>query len=209
MRKGDKASELKKLFKNIWNCFECFGSQHECERNFREIGVKEPRNFKRSIHIREPFVLPPYEMNGTLVKGFFGTGEVGDDTRVMFLMPRPSTGGPGDKVPDEADKILYRLLKKFGLEEAHITDFIKCRGPAKEQPERMLDNCVDKFLEREFEIVDPNVIIALGHAAEKLCKEQLNRKPKYVTHYSYRPKEEAEKRMKKNLMDIDELELKK
>jgi hypothetical protein len=77
------------------------------------------------------------------VQGFMGVGSV------MFVAERPSTGS----FPSRADRLLYGLLEKYGMEEIHLTDVIKSRG-------RVRAPCPDMTLhrrvfDREIEIVQP------------------------------------------------------
>jgi len=54
------------------------------------------------------------------VKGFLGNKDV------CFIMSRPSM----NKFPSPKDTQFYRLLKKYDLEESHLTDIMKTRCKA-------------------------------------------------------------------------------
>lgn len=56
------------------------------------------------------------------VKGFMGAAPV------MFVGERPSTRNFGVR----ADSLLYSLLEKHGVADAHLTDVIKTRGRVKD-----------------------------------------------------------------------------
>ena len=120
-----------------------------------------------------PWFYPPHEETG--VKGFFGTG------KVMFVAERPSTRG--GKIPDNLDIEFFKLLRKFNLQDSHLTDLIKCRGTVKEAKcreewNRRVENCLP-FLLGEIEIIKPDVIVAVGRRVYK----ELRRRG--LTHYSY------------------------
>lgn len=56
-------------------------------------------------------------------------------------------------------------MKKYGFENAHLTDIVKCRGKKySELTPREVSNCVKWFAE-EVKIIEPKAIIALGKKA--------------------------------------------
>jgi len=123
-----------------------------------------------------PWFFPPSEDSG--VKGFFGTGEI------FFVCQRPSTRG---NIPDQADLLFYDLLRKYGFEDAHITDLVKCRGIAGKISDWEMRNCLP-YLEEEIRILKPKLMIAVGNEAYEVLTE----KPEFrsirierVTHYSH------------------------
>lgn len=111
------------------------------------------------------------------VQGFMGAGPV------MFVGERPSTGNFGGT----SDRLLYSLLEKLGLTDAHLTDVIKSRGKVGEPypddigPHRRVFN-------REIEIVGPRLIVAFGQKVYDLLQFSLagsGIKVRQVWHYSY------------------------
>lgn len=90
------------------------------------------------------------------VDGFQGTGDV------WFVAEKPSTGG----FPSRHDRLLYDTLKANGFEHAHLTDVSKEIGPGAEDitPAERQRNI--PFFERELEILEPTLVVALGEKAE-------------------------------------------
>ncbi|MEM3407074.1 MAG: uracil-DNA glycosylase family protein [Candidatus Aenigmatarchaeota archaeon] len=118
------------------------------------------------------------------VKGFFGTG------KVFFVCEQPSTG----TFPTGADKLFYGLIEKYKFEEAHITDFIKCKGKVDKIRNVEIENCFP-FLKEEIKILKPKIIVAVG---KKVYEELKNRKIEGITfkkimHYSYAYRYKKEK----------------
>ena len=100
-----KASEsLRELLSEVEKCLKCY-------ERFKDYPDEDRRRIREWCH-EGPWFFPPDEETG--VKGFFGTG------RIIFVCERPSTRG--GKLPDKLDKQFYSLLKKYGFEDAHITD---------------------------------------------------------------------------------------
>jgi len=88
------------------------------------------------------------------VKGFLGT------SRIMFIAPKPSTG----TFPSPNDELFYELLEKHNLQNAHITDWIKCRGKSGSQRDAEFANCLD-FLLEEKRIIKPLILVGVGNEA--------------------------------------------
>lgn len=121
---------------------------------------------------------------GSKVRGFLGAAPI------IFVGERPSTG----KFPTHADRLLYRLLEKFGIPDAHLTDIIKSRAkvtdeyPADLNPHRLI-------FSREIEIVRPKKIIAMGGKAYRALQfgfSNLGVKIVQTLHYAHRFKTEHE-----------------
>jgi len=169
-----KLVQLRGLLHRIESCFKCYD-------RFRDYPV-EDRVLIREWRHEGPWFYPPHEEME--VKGFFGTG------KVIFVAERPSTRG--GKIPDDLDVEFFRLLRKFNLQDSHITDLIKCRGTVKEAKcrgewDRRVENCLP-FLLEEIDIIKPHVIVAIGKRVYKeLEKRKLVEKFKIkrITHYSY------------------------
>ena len=164
----DVEESLRSLLYRIESCLKCY-------EKFKDYNEKD------RIRIREwcnegPWFFPPSEDSG--IKGFLGTG------KVTFVCQRPSTRG---KIPNKADLLFYELMKKYGFEDAHITDLVKCRGIAGEISTREIDNCL-LYLEEEIRILKPKLIIAVGRKVYEVLTEKLelgSMRVEKITHYSY------------------------
>jgi len=86
------------------------------------------------------------------IKGFLGA------SKIMFVAPKPSTG----TFPSPNDELFYKLLGKHNLQNAHITDWIKCRGKSGSQTDAEFANCLD-FLLRERRIIKPLILVGVGN----------------------------------------------
>jgi uracil-DNA glycosylase family 4 len=93
-------------------------------------------------------------------------GEGNPDARLMFIGEAPGREEDRQARPfvGEAGKLLTRLIEKMGFkrEDVYIANIVKCRPPMNRDPENdEIEECRG-FLERQIEIIDPDVIMSLG-----------------------------------------------
>jgi uracil-DNA glycosylase family 4 len=111
------------------------------------------------------------------------------NTKVMIIAEAPSaTGGLGphiggrinDKSNDERIKSLVRFVKKFYKTIPYFTDVVKCGvGRQEKEPKKILikrkSYCIDRYLLKEINILNPKIILCVGNFAQKTVN---NIKPK-------------------------------
>lgn len=111
------------------------------------------------------------------VFGFLGTAPV------MLVAERPSTG----RFESSADKLLYSLLNKLGVPDAHLTDVIKSRGKVGDPyPSDISEH--RRIFDRELDIIQPRLIVAFGQKVYDLLQFTLaggSATIRTVWHYSY------------------------
>ena len=97
----------------------------------------------------------------------FGAGN--PDARLMMIgeAPGPQEDEIGLPFVDEAGRLLGRMIRAMGLRrnDVYLTYLVKCRTPGR-HPEAWLD-AQSEILAREVDIVEPEVIIALGDLAAR------------------------------------------
>jgi uracil-DNA glycosylase family 4 len=93
-------------------------------------------------------------------------GEGNPDARLMFIGEAP--GGEEDlrarPFVGDAGMLLTRLIEKMGLrrKDVYIANIVKCRPPMNRDPEiDEIEKCRG-FVERQIEIINPDVIMSLG-----------------------------------------------
>lgn len=95
--------------------------------------------------------------------------DTGPDTPAvyMFIGDAPSQADSRVSVP-LSDMIIDTLIKKAGIENHYITNTVKCPTPHGRAPfATEMDDCFD-YLEAQITEIDPDAIILLGMAANKL-----------------------------------------
>lgn len=97
----------------------------------------------------------------------FGEGNL--DARLMFVGEAPGREEDiqGRPFVGDAGMLLTRLIEKMGMkrEDVYIANIVKCRPPMNRDPEKdEIEQC-RRFLERQIEIIKPEVIMALGRIA--------------------------------------------
>ncbi len=94
-----------------------------------------------------------------------------DDARVMFIGEAPGREEDLEGAPfvGPAGRLLDRMLASIGLNEstAHITNVVYWRPPGNRAPTPQETQACQPFLERQIELVDPEIVVLLGGAAAK------------------------------------------
>ena len=107
----------------------------------------------------------------------FGTGAAPARWLIVGEAPGEQEDSQGQPFVGPAGQLLDNMLKAVGLSrggDVFITNVLKCRPPANRnpQPEEMAQ-CAP-FLQRQIELVQPSVILALGRfAAQSLLQSSL------------------------------------
>jgi uracil-DNA glycosylase family 4 len=98
-------------------------------------------------------------------------GEGNPDARLMFIGEAPGREEDIQARPfvGDAGMLLTRLIEKMGFrrEDVYIANIVKCRPPMNRDPEiDEIEKCRG-FVERQIEIINPDVIISLGRISAK------------------------------------------
>lgn len=114
------------------------------------------------------------------IQGFMGTG---GQNQIMFVGERPSSIKHGI---DSHRIQFYKVLKRFNLHDAHITDIIKSRGTVNEPYPDLKSDW--RFFKRELTIVEPKLVFTLSEKVHQLLmltliERGITEVPIY--HYSY------------------------
>jgi DNA polymerase len=97
----------------------------------------------------------------------FGDGS--PNARLMFVGEGPGADEDMQGLPfvGKAGQLLNNMIAAMGLkrEEVYIANIVKCRPPNNRVPEPMEANTCTQFLLRQMDIVQPEVVVALGATA--------------------------------------------
>src|ERR1043166_3172291 len=99
------------------------------------------------------------------IQGFIGTGPI------FIVGDQPSTSEWGVEHPNR--RTFYDTLEKTGLANAHLTDLYKKRGESSALRNGLPADFPDheKLFQREVEILQPALMVALGQLAQRLLIE--------------------------------------
>lgn len=93
-------------------------------------------------------------------------GEGNSDTRLMFVGEAPGREEDLQARPfvGDAGMVLTRLIEKMGFErgDVYIANIVKCRPPMNREPEIDEIQSCRGFVEKQIEIINPEVIMSLG-----------------------------------------------
>jgi uracil-DNA glycosylase len=96
-------------------------------------------------------------------------GEGNPDARLMFIGEAPGAEEDlqGRPFVGDAGMVLTRLINKMGFrrEDVYIANIVKCRPPLNRDPEPDEAETCRGFVERQIEIIRPEVIMSLGRVA--------------------------------------------
>ncbi len=97
----------------------------------------------------------------------FGAGARDADWMVIGEGPGANEDRSGEPFVGRAGRLLGAMLFALGLsrEEVFITNTVKCRPPGNRDPEPAETERCGPFLERQIELVEPRVILAVGRVA--------------------------------------------
>ncbi|HWE85002.1 MAG TPA: uracil-DNA glycosylase [Terracidiphilus sp.] len=91
------------------------------------------------------------------------------DARLMFVGEGPGADEDAQGLPfvGRAGQLLNNMIVAMGLkrEEVYIANIVKCRPPGNRTPEPEEANTCVQFLNKQIEVVRPEVIVALGATA--------------------------------------------
>ncbi len=97
----------------------------------------------------------------------FGDGDA--NARLMFVGEGPGADEDTSGIPfvGKAGQLLNNMIRAMGLkrEEVYIANVVKCRPPANRVPEPVEANTCDQFLLQQIDVVQPEVVVALGATA--------------------------------------------
>ncbi len=113
------------------------------------------------------------ELYGSRTKVVFGSGNI--KARLMFVGEAPGFDEDQQGLPfvGKAGQLLTKIIESIGLtrEQVFIANTLKCRPPGNRQPQPdEIQNCWP-FLQKQIELIQPEIICALGNfAAQTLLK---------------------------------------
>jgi len=97
----------------------------------------------------------------------FGDGS--PTARLMFVGEGPGADEDAQGLPfvGKAGQLLNNMIAAMGLAraEVYIANIVKCRPPNNRVPEPVEANTCSQFLLRQIDVVQPEVIVALGSTA--------------------------------------------
>lgn len=101
-------------------------------------------------------------------------GEGDTDAKVMFIGEAPGATEDEKGIPfcGASGKFLDEMLGKIGMsrESVFIANTVKCRPPENRDPEDEEKAACRPYLERQFDIIDPELVVLLGrHSTATFC----------------------------------------
>lgn len=105
----------------------------------------------------------------------FGTGDRKARWMIIGEAPGAEEDRRGEPFVGRAGKLLNAMLRAAGLRrrEVYIANVVKCRPPDNRDPRADEAQCCAPFLQRQIELVAPELIVAVGRvAAQRLLQTE-------------------------------------
>jgi DNA polymerase len=107
------------------------------------------------------------ELHRTRTQTVFGVGDPA--ARLMFIGEAPGAeeDRQGEPFVGRAGQLLTQMIRALGLarSEVFIANVLKCRPPGNRDPSATEAACCRPFLERQIELVNPALLVAVGRIA--------------------------------------------
>jgi DNA polymerase len=103
----------------------------------------------------------------------FGVGDPNADWMIIGEAPGAEEDRRGEPFVGRAGKLLDEMLKAVGQgrDSVFIANILKCRPPNNRDPESAESAECRRYLERQIELVQPKIILAVGRIAAHLLLE--------------------------------------
>lgn len=107
------------------------------------------------------------ELHVSRTQTIFGMGNPSADLMIITEAPDKDEDRTGEPFVGSVGQLLDAMLKAIGLnrENVFITNVIKCTPPDDRKPHVSEIVCCDGYLQRQIELVQPKLILALGRIA--------------------------------------------
>ncbi len=113
------------------------------------------------------------ELHKTRKQTVFGVGHHKADWLIIGEAPGADEDRQGEPFVGRAGQLLTQMLRAIGLarEEVFIANILKCRPPNNRDPKANEVDACHSFLNRQIELLEPKIVLALGRiAAQALLK---------------------------------------
>jgi DNA polymerase len=107
------------------------------------------------------------ELHGTRIQTVFGVGSENADLLIIGEAPGAEEDSKGEPFVGRAGKLLDAMLGAIALsrDDVYIANILKCRPPNNRDPQRDESTACTPYLERQIQLLQPKVILALGRIA--------------------------------------------
>jgi uracil-DNA glycosylase family 4 len=113
------------------------------------------------------------DLHATRKQAVFGVGNQQADWLIIGEAPGADEDRQGEPFVGRAGQLLNAMLKAIGLtrEQVYIANILKCRPPNNRDPSPEEAACCSPYLQRQIELIQPRLILALGRiAAQRLLQ---------------------------------------
>ena len=128
------------------------------------------------------------DLHATRTNTVFGIGDRNADWMIIGEAPGANEDKQGEPFVGQAGQLLTAMLQAMGLkrEQVYIANILKCHPPENREPLPDEVLCCQPYLRRQIELIQPKVILAVGHfAAKNLLERDETIKAMRGQHFEY------------------------
>lgn len=113
------------------------------------------------------------ELHRSRTQTVFGVGDPNADWMIIGEAPGAEEDRRGEPFVGRAGKLLDEMLRAVGQDRSSvfIANILKCRPPNNRDPKADESSACRGYLERQIELVQPKIIVAVGRIAAQLLLE--------------------------------------
>ena len=107
------------------------------------------------------------ELRAGCIQTVFGTGDQKADWLFVGSWPTEDDEAKGEPFAGQAGQLLDNMLAAIKLKRGvnvYLANVVKCSGSIKRSPQKSEINQCSPYLMRQIQLIQPSVIVALGHA---------------------------------------------
>jgi len=113
-------------------------------------------------------------LSQTRTNAILGEGNIDSKIMIVAQAPGESEDKEGRMFIGPSGKVLDELFEHAGIRrgDIYMTNLIKCKLPKYRKPKRDEIESCSPYLDREIEIIQPDIIVTLGHFASSYILEK-------------------------------------
>lgn len=113
-------------------------------------------------------------LSETRTNAILGEGNIDSKIMIVAQAPGESEDKEGRMFIGPSGKVLDELFGQAGIRrgDIYMTNLIKCKLPKYRKPKRDEIESCSPYLDREIEIIQPDIIVTLGHFASSYILEK-------------------------------------
>lgn len=161
----DRLSYLDALGIDVWRSRDTEEESAAAEADMVEVPLETWEHIRAAVSNCQKC-----DLHQTRTKTVFGVGSEMADWMIVGEAPGAEEDRRGEPFVGRAGKLLDEMLRAVGLDRqtVFIANVLKCRPPDNRDPKTNESSQCRVYLDRQIELIQPKIIIAVGRIAAQL-----------------------------------------